>query len=621
MPPRTLTSMSQQPPIWGPHHQQGLPGGMHPHTEGGYWWAITTGTWLTLLALLGDTNALSTLTWAMPLTGAAAAVGWVEAQRGKPFACGHGVLFASAAVASSALYFLPAVAYVAGFYGQRRRGNSPAAHLHTANLTGPAPYPRVPTLSSVAPTAFSSPHAVPTLSPATPAAAAIPAIEGGYFGVGTNGVVSANARGAALVIGPPGSGKTQSVIMPSVAYAPGAVVSTSIKAEVLAATHVARSQRGTCWLFDPGGATVPAGMVGLRWNPLCDVIDWDAARSVAARLTGPSRAGAGASHEGDHWTDRAETWLSVLLYAARLSAPGGDIASLARWSLNPTSAGPECEAILIVAEQDGDTDAKIAAALLESLLNVPDRERESIASTLGRIMNIYTSSAALRAGVEPNFDVHGFVRSTDTVYITAPVDRQRDYAPLIAGFLESIRLAQYHRRQAVDLGAETQTAPVTFVLDEAANTAPIPLPNVASEAGGQGLHLVVAFQDLSQARARWGQAADGFLTLFPEKLILSGMNDRSTADTLSRMSGDYDRMTVGVTQPGKSTNTSLSIGRPHFSTNRGRPGYSYQTTRTPVLSIADITGVPAGRGLHYGPQGWNLLTLNPWWHQRQQLRL
>jgi type IV secretion system protein VirD4 len=223
------------------------------------------------------------------------------------------------------------------------------------------------------------------------------------------------------------------MIMPSVAYAPGAVVSTSMKAEVLAATHVARSLRGKCWLFDPGGTTVSAGVIGLRWNPLCDVTYGDSARSVAARLTGPARAGAGASHEGDHWTDRAETWLSVLLYAARLSTQGGDVAALARWSMNPTGAGPECEAIFIVADQDGHQGAAIAATLLDSLLSVPDRERESIASTLGRIMNIYTSSAAQRSGINPNFDVHAFVRSTDTVYITAPVDRQRDYAPLIAG--------------------------------------------------------------------------------------------------------------------------------------------------------------------------------------------
>jgi type IV secretion system protein VirD4 len=625
VPARTLTAMSQQPPqTWGPHHQHGLPGGMAtPHT-GGYWWAITTGTWLAFFTALGETDALSVLMLAMTLTIAAAAVGWGEAQHGKPFASGHWVLFASAALASSGAFFLPTLAYVAGYVRHRHHATNrraPAAGPAAGTTPPTRVLPQKP--SSTASFGVSSPTALPAQSLASGAVSrAVPVVEGGYFGVDdTAAVVSASARGAALVIGPPGSGKTQSVIMPSVAYAPGAVVSTSMKAEVLAATHVARSLRGTCWLFDPGGATVPVGMVGLRWNPLCDVTDWDAARSVAARLTGPSRAGAGASHEGDHWTDRAETWLSVLLYAAKLSASGGDIAALARWSMNPTNAGPECEAIFIVAEQDGDTDATIAESLLISLLNVPDRERESIASTLGRIMNIYTSSAALRSGVDPNFDVHAFVRSTDTVYITAPVDRQRDYAPLIAGFLESIRLAQYHRRQAVDLGTETQTAPVTFVLDEAANTAPIPLPNVASEAGGQGLHLVVAFQDLSQARARWGQAADGFLTLFPEKLILSGMNDRSTADMLSKMSGDYDRMTVGVTQPGRSTNTSLSIGRPHMSTNRGQPGYSYQTTRTPVLSVADITGVPAGRGLHYGPHGWDLLTLNPWWHQRQHLGL
>lgn len=620
--------MSHQPPqTWGPHHQHGLPGGITPRS-GGYWWAITTGTWLAALTALGDADALSRLTLTMLLSVAAAAVGWGEAQYGKAFASGHWVLFASAALASSGAFFLPPVAYVAGYFGQRHHVSRPATRSHTTRPAGPAtvtppPAYAMPRTASEATTFTSlSPtwqHHVPSVGAV---ARTVPVIDGGYFGIDDTGVVvSANARGAALVIGPPGSGKTQSVIMPSVAYAPGAVVSTSMKAEVLAATHVARSRRGTCWLFDPGGASVPAGMVGLRWNPLCDVTDWDAARSVAARLAGPSRAGAGAGHEGDHWTDRAETWLSVLLYAAKLSAPGGDIAALARWSMNPTDAGPECEAIFIVAEQDGDTDATIAEALLVSLLNVPDRERESIASTLGRIMNIYTSSAALRSGIDPNFDVHAFVRSSDTVYITAPVDRQRDYAPLIAGFLESIRLAQYHRRQAVDLGTETQTAPVTFVLDEAANTAPIPLPNVASEAGGQGLHLVVAFQDLSQARARWGQAADGFLTLFPEKLILSGMNDRSTADMLSKMSGDYDRTTVGVTQPGKSINTSLSIGRPHFSTNRGQPGYSYQTTRTPVLSIADIAGVPAGQGLYYGPHGWNLITLNPWWHQRQHLGL
>ena len=49
------------------------------------------------------------------MTAAAAAVGWGEAQHGKRFASGRWVLFASATVASSAAYFLPAMAYVGGY--------------------------------------------------------------------------------------------------------------------------------------------------------------------------------------------------------------------------------------------------------------------------------------------------------------------------------------------------------------------------------------------------------------------------------------------------------------------------------------------------------------------------
>jgi type IV secretory pathway TraG/TraD family ATPase VirD4 len=348
---------------------------------------------------------------------------------------------------------------------------------------------------------------------------------------------------------------------------------------------------------------------------LVEVTGWDAARSVAARLALPARPQAGATPGGDHWTDRAESWLSVLLFAAKLASPGGDLDSLARWSMAPTTAGPEVEALLIVAAEDGTEGASIAAAVLDSLLSAPDKERESIASTLARLLNIYTSPAALSAGRNPNFEPTKFVRSQgDSVFIASPVDRQKDFAPLIAGLLESIRLAQYRRRQAVDLGRETQSAPVTFVLDEAANTAPIPLPNIVSEAGGQGLHLVVALQDMSQARARWGDsAAEGFLTMFPDKLILAGMNDRATAEMMSKASGEFDRMTVAVSTV--ADRTRFGAARQHEHTR------SYSSSRAPVLSVADITGVPAGQGLHWNPGGWQLLTLTPWWQLRTRYRL
>lgn len=596
----------EQQRSWGPSHNPDLPGGIRLGKTGGYWWAIAAGAVSTIPLLIRTTTGQSPdgqSDWLViaVMALAALAVGAGEARRGLRFASGRWVLFTVATVAVlAAAWGIPALAYLLGFYGWPRY----VAHRQLSK-TGTSRAGRGARFGN-----RSTAMQFTTGGRDRSTSSNLPSLPGGYFGLNERGQpVTASARGAALVIGPPESGKTHGVIMPSVAFAPAACVSTSMKAEVMAQTMAARQQRGRCWLFDPGGDPPPAGVMALRWNPLCDVTDWDAARSAAARLTGPARGGAGASHDGDHWVDRAETWLSVLLFAAKLSQPGGDIAALARWCMSPTATGTEAEAVLIIAQEDGIDGADIAATLLDSMLAVPDKERESIASTLSRVMNIYTSSAALRSGVDPNFDVHAFVRSTDTVYITAPVDRQRDFAPLLAGFLESIRLAQYHRRQAVDLGTETQDAPVTFVLDEAANTAPIPLPNIVSEAGGQGLHLVVAFQDLSQARARWGRAAEGFMTLFPEKLILPGMTDKQTADLLSAMSGEYDRMTISVSAPGR---TRTRRG----GTSRSEPGYSYSSHRAPVLSPADIGGIPQGRGLYWSPRGWQLLTMNPWWRQR-----
>jgi hypothetical protein len=147
-------------------------------------------------------------------------------------------------------------------------------------------------------------------------------------------------------------------------------------------------------------------------------------------------------------------------------------------------------------------------------LGLPDRGHGPIASAPGRTMSTYTSPAALRSHTSPTSDAHAFVRPADTVYITAPIDRYRGYAPLIAGFLTSARPAQ-HRRQAVDPGGETQTAPVTFTRAETADPASIPLPTWFSRPARQSMHPAVAFQHLPQARARRGHTASEFLTRFP----------------------------------------------------------------------------------------------------------
>lgn len=169
-------------------------------------------------------------------------------------------------------------------------------------------------------------------------------------------------------------------------------------------------------------------------------------------------------------------------------------------------------------------------------------------------------------------------------------------APLVCGLLAEIRRATYHAHAC---GGLRQS--VLFALDEAANIAPLgELPQIASEGGGQGLSLIASFQDLSQARHRWGPLADGFLTLFGEKLILPGIAEPSTLEAVSLALGEYDRTIVSSTRNPGSSGMAVLFGA----------GVSRTTSiqRQRVLSPGEIANVPAGRGLHLDGLDWELLT-------------
>ncbi len=151
-------------------------------------------------------------------------------------------------------------------------------------------------------------------------------------------------------------------------------------------------------------------------------------------------------------------------------------------------------------------------------------------------------------------------------------------------------------------------SPVFLCLDEVANIAPIhDLPALVSEAGGQGLHVMACLQDLSQARARWGDAAaDGFLSLFQTKLILSGIADSRTLEAISLALGEYDRRLV-----------SYTVGRSQSERLLPPPGTSsesvtYQTQRQRVLAPGEIARLPQGHGLLLRATDWGRLRLTPW---------
>ena len=248
--------------------------------------------------------------------------------------------------------------------------------------------------------------------------------------------------------------------------------------------------------------------------------------------------------------------------------------------------------------------SRLAFGSLLGLLNTEDRERSSIFSAAADALQAYTSESALATASDPNFDPAAFIAGGDTVYIYAPAEEQAAVAPIVCGLLAEIRRATYRAHAAGQLPGR-----VLFALDEVANIAPLEeLPQIASEGGGQGLTLLAALQDLSQARARWGKAADGFLTLFGTKLILPGIADTTTLEAVSTMLGEYDRQVISRTSdaslfsdPGKKIPDGVHAAhpgalarrdrqdprRPRAAPRRHRLGARHPHRRAPRRAVAD----------------------------------
>ncbi|HEX5308061.1 MAG TPA: type IV secretory system conjugative DNA transfer family protein [Solirubrobacteraceae bacterium] len=429
---------------------------------------------------------------------------------------------------------------------------------------------------------------------------------GAYLGVADGEWVCADPEHAVLVLGPPRSGKTSSIVIPSVLAAAGPVVSTATKPDVFEATRRARGEVGQVWLFDPSGERVewPSGVRRLSWSPVPAASSWDGALVIARAMAAAGSPGKGTSNEG-HWRERSTALLAPLLRAAFVK--DGQIGDVARWVLRAELDEPRR-----VLEDGGE---QVAADVLAGIAKTDERERSSILSATAGVLSAYNSDSVRRNAAHPNFDVERFVDSCDTVYVTAPAHKQGLCAPLVVGLLEQIRYAVYARAAE---GVGRGVLPLFMCLDEVANIAPIhDLPALVSEAGGQGLHVLACLQDLSQARKRWGDAAaDGFMSLFQSKVILSGIGDAKTLEAVSVCLGEYDRDVVSRTLAHSQPEHEWRLSEFPGVLRRAPASYSesvaYSTRRQRVLSPGEVARLPAGRALYLQGVNWGLVGLTPW---------
>lgn len=433
---------------------------------------------------------------------------------------------------------------------------------------------------------------------------AAPRNAGVYLGRTTNGYSWADREQAVLVIGPPRSGKTSAIVIPSVLATRGAVVSTSTKTDVLHATSKARANGGPCLLYDPSGTvSIPRGVEPLHWSPISGSRRWDDATMVArnlvraARLSAPRVEMAGGI---DHWTERSEALISSLLHAAALG--GESMKTVMSW-VDRHESGPALDAL--EAEK-----ADLAGNLLSGISATDRREQSGIWSTASGVLAAYRSVAALESTEGTTFDAKSFCEDGGTLYICATGNNQSLSAPLVVSLLGEVRSAVYAKAAQGNPKGEQ----VLFALDEVANIAPLPdLPAMVSEGGGQGLVTLACIQDLSQARTRWGEAAEGFLSIFGTTVVLAGIGDVRTLRAISTLAGEEEIPTRSVAVASEGRVGSKRWGRKLFDGPDRRMTITTSGVQRPRLAADVIARGSPGTALVIGERAqMSWVGLTPW---------
>jgi type IV secretory pathway TraG/TraD family ATPase VirD4 len=356
-------------------------------------------------------------------------------------------------------------------------------------------------------------------------------------------------------------------------------VVTSTKNDVVA--RMAKTNRdGATLLFDPSGTvTTPPNVHRIGYSPIRQSRSWDGAVLAARCLIDVARRGRG-DRSDDHWTERAGALVAPLLHAAALRNESlGALASRVDQRLSD-------DVVHELHERYGDLHP--AVALLRGVLATEERERSSIWSTTSGLFAGVRTDAARASAREAPLDVDAFLAGPHQLHIVAPSRHQAVTIPLVVGLIEELVHATYDRQE--------EGARLLLALDELANVAPLPrLAGIVSEGGGQGVLTLACLQDLSQARSRWGTAADGFLSLFSTTVILPGIADRPTLELLSQLAGRalVPTPTLQTGPRGRPAGHSTSWIERDCATvgelARGRPGYALGLDAFNTLNWIELT--------------------------------
>ncbi|UKA55156.1 TraM recognition domain-containing protein [Arthrobacter sp. FW305-BF8] len=393
-----------------------------------------------------------------------------------------------------------------------------------------------------------------------------------------------------VIQGAPRSGKGLYVIINAILDAPGAVVTTSTRADNLAVTMKARSTAGRpVTVFDPQGMSgLPST---LRWSPVRGCENPDIATRRALVITADTEM----KGENAAWQKRSLIILQCLLHAAALSGEG--VRAFRRWSSSPVLAR---EALEILSRKEAALGWQ--ADLMGILEDDPRNTSNSWIGVSAAVAPL--SSPKVLAALHPQdeseeFEPKRFIRDCGTLYLIGTRAGAAAAGPYLSALIDDIDNAA--REMAFVAPGGRLDPPLSLILDEIANLAPWPgLPIVLSDGGGIGISTLVVLQSLSQARTGW--SVDEAATIWDSaiiKVIFGGGSDERDLRSLAGLLGDR----------------SVTLNTRSWSSQGRQDGE--QIRESPVLPLHEIRRLPAGTALMLGRRSRPILLDLREWHKRK----
>lgn len=373
----------------------------------------------------------------------------------------------------------------------------------------------------------------------------------------------------------PRTGKTTSRAIPAILDAPGAVLATSNKRDLVDATRGPRQAAGPVLIFDP--QKIVQEPPTWWWNPLSYVVDVDTAASLASIFAAYGRDPG--TKTDAYFDPEGEALLAWCLLAA--SAGGLPITQVYRWLSDPIDTEP--------ADLLREAGHDLPAEHVDGVIRYPEKQRGGIYGTarksVGCLVNPEVTRWVTPDPDQPNrpaFDPHEFVRTGGTLYSLSREGRGTA-GPLVTGL--TVATIEAAEQYATASPSGRLPTPMLGVLDEAANVCKWrDLPDLYSHYGSRGIILMTILQSWAQGVEVWGER--GIEKLWSSANIRvygGGGADTKFLGDLVQLVGEYEPMTYS---------TTVQSGRGQYSHST-----SASTRQEKILDVADLAALPRGRAV------------------------